>query len=403
VGRRWTWVAWGLLALGLLGNAAGVALSVASGTFRWHAGEALLWVVFPAFLVVGCLILARRPGNIIGWIFTAVGLLTAAADLAEPYAEYAYAHPGSLPAPLVAVWVSAKIWSPTIVLMVVLPLLLFPTGRSLSPGWRPVTWLAVGLVAAFSVAGALGPSLQLPDGSAVANPIGVAGMDLDGGPFGAVVNGLLLLVLVAAIISLVLRFRRSRGVERQQLKWFTYAGALVLLAPLSNSLVGNVSYVLVLALPVAVGVAVLRYRLYDIDRLINRTLVYGLLTALLAGVYAVVVLVLGLLFGGVGRDPPSGAVAGATLAVAALFQPARRRIQALVDRRFNRRKYNTAKTIDAFAARVRDEVDLDALAAELLAVVDQTMQPTRASLWLQPSAETRPGGKGEKVSHPDGP
>jgi hypothetical protein len=211
------------------------------------------------------------------------------------------------------------------------------------------------------------------------------------------------LVLVAAIISLVLRFRRSRGVERQQLKWFTYAGALVLLAPLSNSLVGNVSYVLVLALPVAVGVAVLRYRLYDIDRLINRTLVYGLLTALLAGVYAVVVLVLGLLFGGVGRDPPSGAVAGATLAVAALFQPARRRIQALVDRRFNRRKYNTAKTIDAFAARLRDEVDLDALAAELLAVVDQTMQPTRASLWLQPSAETRPGGKGEKVSHPDGP
>ena len=210
-------------------------------------------------------------------------------------------------------------------------------------------------------------------------------MELDRGPLGAVLNGLLLLVLAAAIVSLVVRFRRSHGVERQQLKWFTYAGALVLLAPLSNALIGNVSYVLVLALPVAVGVAVLRYRLYDIDRLINRTVVYGLLTALLAGVYAGVVLVLGQLFGGIGGQPPSWVVAGATLAVAAMFQPARRRIQAVVDRRFNRRKYDAARTVEAFSVRLRDEVDLDALSAELLAVVDQTIQPTRASLWLRPS------------------
>jgi hypothetical protein len=150
-----------------------------------------------------------------------------------------------------------------------------------------------------------------------------------------------------------------------------------------------VSYALVLALPVAVGVAVLRYRLYDIDRLINRTLVYGLLTFLLAGVYASVVLVLGQVFGGVGRDPPSWTVASATLAAAALFQPARRRIQQLVDRRFNRRKYNAAQTIEAFSARLRDEVDLDTLSAEVLAVVDQTMQPTKASLWLRPSVKAR--------------
>jgi hypothetical protein len=136
------------------------------------------------------------------------------------------------------------------------------------------------------------------------------------------------------------------------------------------------------------GVAILRYRLYDIDRLINRTVVYGLLTALLAGVYSGVVLVLGQVFGGVGTDPPSWAVAGATLAAAALFQPARRRIQAGVDRRFNRRKYNAAKTIEAYSVRLRDEVDLDTLSAELLGVVDQTMQPTTASLWLRPSAET---------------
>jgi hypothetical protein len=140
-------------------------------------------------------------------------------------------------------------------------------------------------------------------------------------------------------------------------------------------------------LPAAAGIAILRYRLYDIDRLINRTLVYGLLTALLAGVYAGLVLVLGQLFGGVGKDPPSWVVAGATLAVAALFQPTRRRIQAVVDRRFNRRKYDAAKTVEAFSVRLRDEVDLDALAAELLAVVDQTMQPTTASLWLRQSAK----------------
>jgi hypothetical protein len=145
-------------------------------------------------------------------------------------------------------------------------------------------------------------------------------------------------------------------------------------------------------IPAAAGIAILRYRLYDIDRLINRTLVYGLLTAPLAGVYALMVLVLGQVFGGVGRDPPSWAVAGATLAVAALFQPARRRIQAVVDRRFNRRKYNAAKTVEAFSLRLRDEVDLDALSAELLAVADQTMQPTTMSLWLRPAMQAAPRG-----------
>ena len=383
VRSRSAWVAWGLLALGLLGSAAGLALGVVHRQGAEHPEELLLWVVFAAYLVVGCLILARRPGNVIGWIFTAVGLLTMIAGLAEVYSRYANAHPGSLPGPLVGTWIENWIWIPTILLALVFPLLLFPTGRSLSPRWRPVTWLAVGLTAAYAVLGALSPTLELPNKRTVANPIGVTSIDLDAGPLAAVLNGLLLFVLFAAISSLIVRFRRSQGVERQQLKWFTYAGALVLLAPLSNSLLGNISYVLLLALPIAVGIAILRYRLYDIDRLINRTLVYGLLTALLAGVYAGVVLILGQVFSGVGRDPPSWAVAGATLAVAALFQPARRRIQAVVDRRFNRRKYNAAKTVEAFAVRLRNEVDLDTLSAELLGVVDQTMQPTQSSLWLR--------------------
>jgi hypothetical protein len=183
-------------------------------------------------------------------------------------------------------------------------------------------------------------------------------------------------------------------VERQQLKWFTYAATLMILFLLLSdyllpqSGVLELLYGLVVALvPVAAGVAVLRYRLYDIDRLINRTLVYGLLTALLGGVYAAVVLLLGQLFGGIGAEPPSWLVAGATLAVAALFQPARRRIQQVVDRRFNRRRYNAARTVETFSARLRDQIDLDTLTVELLAVVDQTMQPTRASLWLRPPAE----------------
>ena len=391
---RSAWVAWGLLALGLLGNAAGLALGVANRHGAENPEELLLWVVFAAYLVVGCLILARRPGNVIGWIFTTVGLLTMIAGLADAYASYANAHPGSLPGPLVAIWIQNWIWLPTIQLALVFPLLLFPTGRSLSPRWRPVTWLAVGLTAAYAVLGALSPTLWLPNGRTVANPIGVTSLDLDAGPLGAVLSGLLLFVFVASISSLIVRFRRSQGVERQQLKWFTYAGALVLLAPLSNSLLGNISYVLVIALPLAVGIAILRYRLYDIDRLINRTLVYGLLTATLGLAYAGAVLILGQVFGGVTQDPPSWAVAGATLAVAALFRPARRRIQAVVDRRFNRRKYNAAKTIEAFSARLRDEIDLDTLSAELLAVTHQTVQPTMAALWLRPSVPGRPRGQG---------
>jgi hypothetical protein len=197
------------------------------------------------------------------------------------------------------------------------------------------------------------------------------------------------IVILLATISLPVRFRRARGDERQQLKWVAYAavflGVVGVVAPrwappLVSVFVETLAFT---GLAAAIAVAILRYRLYDIDRIINRTLVYGLLTALLAGVYASVVLVLGQV---VGQDRSNLVVAGATLGVAALFQPARRRIQQVVDRRFNRRKYNAAKTVEAFSVRLRGEIDLDALAAELLVVVDQTIQPTRASLWLRPSA-----------------
>jgi hypothetical protein len=214
--------------------------------------------------------------------------------------------------------------------------------------------------------------------------------------------GLAVPVLILAVLaSVVVRFRRAQGDERQQLKWFTFAvvadlilfpglgGVAERVAPLVGELV--IFPVGISMIAIAIGVAVLRYRLYDIDRIINRTLVYALLSALLGVVYAGVVLVLVQLSGGIGTTPPSWAIAGATLTVAALFQPARRRIQQAVDRRFNRRKYNTAKTIEAFSARLREQVDLDTLSTEVLSVVDQTMEPTRVSLWLRPSP---PGSSG---------
>jgi hypothetical protein len=265
--------------------------------------------------------------------------------------------------------------------------LLFPDGRPPSPAWRPVAWLAVaGTVAAVALAAAQ-PTIELDDGHVVDNPIGVAGI---ADPEDGVLNLLLGLLVVAAVMSLAVRFRRSQGDERLQLKWFTYAAALLPLILLGDLLPDAASSVLfavgISLLPVAAGIAVLRYRLYEIDRLINRTLVYGLLTALLAGVYAGLVVLLGRLFGELGGRPPSWAVAGATLAVATLFQPARRRIQQAVDRRFNRRRYDAARTVEVFSARLRGQVDLATLSSELLAVVNQTVQPTSAALWLRPSS-----------------
>jgi hypothetical protein len=197
--------------------------------------------------------------------------------------------------------------------------------------------------------------------------------------------------VIVSVGSLVLRWRRARGDERQQLKWVAYAADLLVvleaISPLLPHKVFSPAVIVVaLLVPGMIGVAILKYRLYDIDRLISRTLVYGLLTALLGSVYVGVILASVQQSGGTGGRSPSWAVAGATLAAAALFQPARRRIQQAVDRRFNRRKYNTAKTIEAFSVRLRDQVDLDTLSAEVLAVVDQTMEPTRVSLWLRPSA-----------------
>jgi hypothetical protein len=403
VGKRWTWVAWSRLAVFVVSLVVGLILAVANGTIQQDpTDQVMLFVGFSAFMGVGALIVAHRPGNAIGWIFSAIALLAFTGQLASEYAAYAYVtRPGSLPGAVLAAWYASWPWYVVVALALLFTPLLFPTGRLLSPRWRPVAWLAAVVTVALTVLGALRAELDSGGDLLIANPIGIAAVENP--EVSTVGDGLLILLVLliaVAFVSLVLRFRRSRGEERQQLKWFTYAGTLLPLALLGDFLpapVGDLVFgVVIVFLPVAAGIAILRYRLYDIDRLINRTLVYGLLTALLAGIYTGAVLVLGQVFGGVGRDPPSWAVAGATLAVAALFQPARRRIQQAVDRRFNRRKYNAAKTIERFSTRLRDQVDLDTLSAELVTVVDQTMQPTTTSLWLRPTTEVVASDRGRE-------
>ncbi len=361
------------------------------------AGNVALWfdlVISLALAVPGAILVGYQPANPIGWILAAMGLTSGLSVVLGEYSHYAlHTHPGSVPAGVVALWLQQLVWFPAIGLVPLL-VLLVPNGSLPSPRWRPLVWVSVAAMAVVIVAGAFSPGPiggdPLPD--APQNPLAIepAGQALE---LAAGVGFLVIPVLtLVALVALVLRFPRARGVERQQLKWFAYgiflllAGLAALLAPLQSEGVAKAIVAAGLGCFTAtVAVAVLRHGLYEIDVIINRTLVYGLLTALLAGVYASVVLILGQVFGGVGGDPSSWAVAGATLAVAALFQPARRRIQAVVDRRFNRRRYDAAKIVEAFNRRLREEVDLDALSVELLGVVDQTMQPTRASLWLRPT------------------
>jgi hypothetical protein len=397
---RLAWLLYGA-ALVLLGCGVGLWLVVhrprpgAVGYEYWREGL----VNGLAFASVGALIAIRRPKHPVGWLFLGAGLVAAVQLVTGEYAAAVLAASGASSAVAVAAWMSYQMqW--TVVGVLTVLLLLFPTGRPPSRRWWVVGWAAAAGVALGWVGQGLAPAgyEDFPD---VDNPFGVVGLAAALEWLTGAAGVLYLVGFLGAFASLFARFFRARGLERQQLKWFVYAAAVgfaVLFLPslLPSSLApdlmsgeaGNIVWALAPAsLSAAAALAILRYRLYDIDRLINRTLVYGLLTAVLGLSYAGVVLMLGQLFGGVTADPPAWAVAGATLAVAALFRPVRRRIQAAVDRRFNRRRYDAARTIEAFSVRLHDEIDLDMLCAELLAVVDQTMEPTVVSLWLRPQAE----------------
>jgi hypothetical protein len=364
-----------------------------SGEVSGH-GSLSFGVMIVAFAALGALVASRRPRNPIGWILVVSPVCLAFTQVARDwYTHTLFADPGSLPIAPGLMWAANWAWIPGFMPLLTLLLLLFPSGSPPSRRWMAVGWLAGVGMALLIVGYAFAPG-PLEDYPRVDNPLGVEGPVGDamevfralGFPFFA-------LAAIGSMASLVVRFRRSHGVERQQLKWMAAAATLVVAAWLVNAffdqVVGDdISLILPLALlslPAAAAIAVLRYRLYDLGLVVNRTLVYGALSATLAGSYLGLVLLLQLVLEPLTSD--SGlAIAGSTLAVAALFRPARRRIQELVDRRFYRRRYDAARTVEGFSARLRDEVELESLSAELREVVLDTVQPAHVSLWLRAEA-----------------
>jgi hypothetical protein len=345
-------------------------------------------LVFATFAVVGAVVAARRPRNPVGWFFGVGALLWATGVLSSGvYWHMAFGRSRRPVGADIVAWLASWTFLPAFVLLLSLVPLLFPTGAPPGPRWRVVGWTAAiaGAVGTLSTAFAPGP-MDTADFAWEDNPFGVEGIGLR--TLAAVSFVAMAAATLAALISVVVRYRRARGIERLQLRWLAVAVCVLLVGAVGGSAAsgwlgsgaGWVGIMLgLLAVAVAVAIALLRYRLYDIDVVINRTLVYGALTATLAGTYLTSVLLLQLVL-----SPSSDlAIAASTLAVAALFRPARARIQGAVDRRFYRRRYDAARTLEGFGARLRDQVDLDALSSELRAVVGDTLQPAHISLWLR--------------------
>jgi len=362
---------------------AGWVLTVAADDVT-PAFDLVVTLALVSFPVVGALVASRRPANAIGWLFCGAGLVFAVATLADGWATHTFADAGE--GSVGAAWLSSWLFLPALFGTPQLLFLLFPDGRPLSPRWRWAVWLAAVAIVAQAAGAALAPG-ELTDAPAdgVANPAAVSSADALEGlgwTLGLASVGL-------ATASLVLRFRRARGEERLQLKWFVSAAVLFALSCLIAALIfafesdlpagGQLLILTAFAtIPVAAGIAILRHRLYDIDVVIRRTLVYGALTATLGGTYLALVLLIGLTLG-----TSNLAIAVSTLAVAALFRPARAHIQASVDRRFYRSRYDAVRTLEAFSGRLRDELDLDSLGADLRGVVRDTVHPTHVSLWLR--------------------
>jgi hypothetical protein len=365
----------------------GLRLTVVEGV-AFYAG-------FGLFAAVGALLIARRPGHVMGVLFAALALLIAVGSAGDAYAG-AVLLSGGRPSVLVRVWAwpNAWYWYALVVgLMIYVPLL-FPDGHLPSPRWRWVAWPVGVCTAAVCGVAAVSERISLqtvgPDGRylSVANPFGIAGVPpAEQNPVFLALGVVVFPGLIAAVAAVVVRFRRSAGVERQQLKWFLATVSLLVAAvvigelPIPGAgLIGGVGLIVaVVALPASITLAILRFRLYEIDRIISRTVTYALVTAVLLVVYGGIVTLPGLLFG----LESDLLVAAATLAAAAAFGPVRRRVQAVVDRRFNRARYDAATVIDRFGGRLRGDLDLDGLAGDLRGVVASTMQPAHVSLWLR--------------------
>jgi hypothetical protein len=384
--RQAAWLLWAIAIAMLIG---GAILSAAGGGPLDDVLKDL--VIVPVAATVGALIFARVPSNPIGWIFLGAGLLAGLSALLAGYADSALlGDAGSRRLGDVCADATRWLWAPVSLVPVTFGLLLFPDGRLPSRRFRALPWLAgIGIVA---LSAFVGLSTADEDWRAGGN-----GQADDGGAWLAVLGVLSIAVvpaLIGSVAAVIVRFRRSSGEERQQLKWLAYGGTIAAAVLFVAGTVfdekagtGVVIAAALASIPLWIGVAILRYRLYDIDVVLNRTLVYGALTATLALAYLGSVLLLQLALSGV-TEGSGFAVAASTLAVAALFRPARSRIQEAVDRRFYRSKYDAARTLARFGSQLRDEVDLDALGGTLRRVVTETMQPAHVSLWLR-SPETR--------------
>jgi hypothetical protein len=400
--RTAAWMAWSVWALCVALVASAVLLDFFNPSVPRRGGpifDLFVAVALLAYPTVGAIVVSRRPNNLVGWIFCVMGLVFGTGVFADTYAYYTLAAgPDSLPGGVYMAWFSGE-WLvlPGLFLGSALLVLLFPNGRLLSSSWRTVVWLAVGGSAMTALAFATAPGRISP--YRISNPFGIEGtlrtiLDVLGRLGAATV----LVCCVLAVISVFVRLQSAQGEERQQIKWFAYAAAVLLSAfflglPLAAVIgaigagwAGLIPIVIgVLAIPTAVGVAMLRYRLYDIDVIINRTLVYGSLTAMLALVYFGGVAATQAVFTGLSgqEEQPQLAIVVSTLVIAALFTPLRRRIQSFIDRRFYRRKYDARKTLEVFSTQLRNETDLDALSDDLVGVVRETMQPAHVSLWLR--------------------
>ena len=391
--RAAPWLAWSLATLSVVLLVGGIALAqmtLSTVAERPYNGSVTLPVLALAFSVVGAIIASRQPRNAIGWIFCSIGLVVSLSSLTGDYAEYWLAR-GSAPGNLAetAAWFSSWSWSLLVYVPTSFLLLLFPDGRLPSPRWRPVAWCAALGLIGFLAGYVLTPG-PLEDFPQIVNPYGVDSPILDA----VAVAGAILASasMVASAVSLIVRMRRAGRTERQQIKWLAYGGALVVGAVFVGGVIavwiGEVGIAVIslglLGVPISTGVAIARYSLYDIDLIINRTLVYGSLTVLLASAYVGVVVGLQALFRALSGQESTLAIVASTLAIAALFGPLRRRVQAFVDRRFYRRKYDATHTLAAFNARLRDETDLNALRNDMVGVATRTMQPAHVSLWLRP-------------------
>jgi hypothetical protein len=371
-------------------------------------GGLLGGAAFLIFPLLGALIAVRHPRNPMGWILLAEGLLWTLGDTLNYYAICGEARPGSVPFPLGVAGISNWLWVPTVGLLPTYVFLLFPDGRLPSRRWRPLAWLSgVTIFLASALVGLTPGPLQNLGGRR--SPFGVLAFPwLKFAPY--VLVPLFLLCMLLSVLSLVMRYQRSRGGERQQIKWIAFAAAVVGLlyliamigsfvypqetwfapgSPLWQSFLEYAALLSFVLVPIAVGVAVLRYRLYDIDIIINRALVYGSLTVSLLALYFGGIVLLQGAFVALTGEKSTLAVVASTLAIAALFNPLRRGVQSFVDRRFYRRKYDAAKTLEAFSARLREETDLGTLGEHLIGVVGEVMQPSHVSLWLRPEDASR--------------